>query len=188
MHLARLEPAARCAEPEPGAPRCGGQSASGPVSRQPAASHPVEIGRQLPPAVVRVSVGFGDIFSSRSFSASGRACAGGGGVRARVPRRGEWRPSRAAGRCRRGDEDDRERRRAELSEHVRAAGGWCRIAGATTREAPMTKRTGLPALLEKAGFSWWTRIEARSSKIRNYEPLHFHHMNRRLEDVWLAKK
>ncbi len=35
---------------------------------------------------------------------------------------------------------------------------------------------------------WWTRIETRSAKIKNYEPLHFHHMNRRLEDVWLAKQ
>ncbi len=46
-------------------------------------------------------------------------------------------------------------------------------------------------LLEKAWWSpglWWTRIEVRAAKIRNYEPLHFHHMNRRLEDVWLAKE
>ena len=46
-------------------------------------------------------------------------------------------------------------------------------------------------LLKKAWWTpglWWTRIEARSAKIRNYEPLHFHHMNRRLEDVWLAKE
>jgi len=34
----------------------------------------------------------------------------------------------------------------------------------------------------------WTRAEVRSSRIRNYEPLPNHHMNRRLEDVWLAKK
>ncbi len=35
---------------------------------------------------------------------------------------------------------------------------------------------------------WWTRIEVRSSKIKNYEPHHSHWMNRRLEDVWLAQK
>jgi peptide/nickel transport system substrate-binding protein len=35
---------------------------------------------------------------------------------------------------------------------------------------------------------WWTRIEVRSAKIKNYEPLHSHWMNRRLEDVWLAQK
>jgi hypothetical protein len=35
---------------------------------------------------------------------------------------------------------------------------------------------------------WWTRIEVRSSRIQNYEPLHSHWMNRRLEDVWLAEK
>ena len=35
---------------------------------------------------------------------------------------------------------------------------------------------------------WWTRIEVRSAKIKNYEPHHYHWMNRRLEDVWLAKK
>ena len=35
---------------------------------------------------------------------------------------------------------------------------------------------------------WWTRIEVRSSKIKNYEPHHSHWMNRRLEDVWMAQK
>ena len=34
----------------------------------------------------------------------------------------------------------------------------------------------------------WTRGEVRSAKIRNYEPMPNHWMNRRLEDVWLAKK
>jgi peptide/nickel transport system substrate-binding protein len=34
----------------------------------------------------------------------------------------------------------------------------------------------------------WTRGEVRSTKIRNYEPMPNHWMNRRLEDVWLAKK
>jgi peptide/nickel transport system substrate-binding protein len=34
----------------------------------------------------------------------------------------------------------------------------------------------------------WTRGEVRSSRIRNYEPMPNHHMNRRLEDVWLAEK
>ncbi len=34
---------------------------------------------------------------------------------------------------------------------------------------------------------WWTRIELRSARIRNYEPHHSHHMNRRFEDMWLAK-
>jgi peptide/nickel transport system substrate-binding protein len=35
---------------------------------------------------------------------------------------------------------------------------------------------------------YWTRIEARSVRIKNYEPHHSHHMNRRFEDVWLAQK
>ena len=35
---------------------------------------------------------------------------------------------------------------------------------------------------------WWTRIETRSALIKNYEPMHYHHMNRRMEDVWLAKQ
>jgi peptide/nickel transport system substrate-binding protein len=35
---------------------------------------------------------------------------------------------------------------------------------------------------------WWKRIETRSALIKNYEPMHFHHMNRRMEDVWLAKE
>ncbi len=34
---------------------------------------------------------------------------------------------------------------------------------------------------------WRTRIEVRSARIRNYEPHHSHHMNRRFEDMWLAK-
>jgi ABC-type transport system substrate-binding protein len=35
---------------------------------------------------------------------------------------------------------------------------------------------------------YWTRIEVRSAKIKNYEPHHSHWMNRRLEDMWLAKQ
>ena len=35
---------------------------------------------------------------------------------------------------------------------------------------------------------WWKRIETRSHLIKNYEPMHYHHMNRRMEDVWLAKE
>jgi len=35
---------------------------------------------------------------------------------------------------------------------------------------------------------WWTRIEARSALIKNYEPHHSHHMNRRFEDAWMAKE
>ena len=35
---------------------------------------------------------------------------------------------------------------------------------------------------------WWTRIEVRSARIRNYEPMPSHWQNRRLEDVWLAEK
>jgi len=35
---------------------------------------------------------------------------------------------------------------------------------------------------------WWSRAEVRSSRIRNYEPHPNHWMNRRLEDVWLAKQ
>jgi peptide/nickel transport system substrate-binding protein len=35
---------------------------------------------------------------------------------------------------------------------------------------------------------FWTRIEVRSARIKNYEPHHSHWMNRRLEDVWLAAK
>jgi len=46
-------------------------------------------------------------------------------------------------------------------------------------------------VLEKAWWIpglWWTRIEARSARIRNYEPQPSHHLNRRFEDVWLAEK
>ena len=35
---------------------------------------------------------------------------------------------------------------------------------------------------------WWTRIEVRSARIRNYEPQPSHWLNRRLEDVWLGQK
>jgi peptide/nickel transport system substrate-binding protein len=35
---------------------------------------------------------------------------------------------------------------------------------------------------------YWKRQEARSALIKNYEPMHYHHMNRRMEDVWLAEK
>ncbi len=35
---------------------------------------------------------------------------------------------------------------------------------------------------------FWTRIEVRSARIKNYEPHHSHHMNRRFEDIWLAKQ
>jgi peptide/nickel transport system substrate-binding protein len=35
---------------------------------------------------------------------------------------------------------------------------------------------------------WWTRVEVRSAKIRNYAPMPSHWLNRRLEDVWLAEK
>jgi peptide/nickel transport system substrate-binding protein len=34
----------------------------------------------------------------------------------------------------------------------------------------------------------WSRGEVRSAKIRNYTPMPNHWMNRRLEDMWLAKK
>jgi peptide/nickel transport system substrate-binding protein len=33
---------------------------------------------------------------------------------------------------------------------------------------------------------WYTRIEVRSARMRNYEPQPSHWMNRRFEDVWLA--
>jgi peptide/nickel transport system substrate-binding protein len=45
----------------------------------------------------------------------------------------------------------------------------------------ITKAWWLPGLA-------WTRGEVRSAKIRNYKPMPNHWMNRRLEDVWLAKK
>jgi peptide/nickel transport system substrate-binding protein len=35
---------------------------------------------------------------------------------------------------------------------------------------------------------WATRFEVRSARIRNYEPMPSHWMNRQLEDVWLAEK
>jgi ABC-type transport system substrate-binding protein len=35
---------------------------------------------------------------------------------------------------------------------------------------------------------WSTRLEVRSTKIRNYTPQPSHWMNRRFEDVWLAEK
>ena len=46
-------------------------------------------------------------------------------------------------------------------------------------------------VLEKAWLipgPWWTRIEVRSARIHNYEPLPTHLQNRRLEDVWLAER
>jgi peptide/nickel transport system substrate-binding protein len=46
-------------------------------------------------------------------------------------------------------------------------------------------------LLKKAWWVsglWWTRGEVRSSRIRNYQPMPSHWLNRRLEDVWLTKK
>jgi peptide/nickel transport system substrate-binding protein len=45
----------------------------------------------------------------------------------------------------------------------------------------MKKAWWLPGL-------WWSRAEVRSARIRNYEPMPNHWMNRRLEDVWLAEK
>jgi len=36
--------------------------------------------------------------------------------------------------------------------------------------------------------AWWTRLEVRSARIRNYAPMPSHWLNRRLEDVWLAEK
>jgi peptide/nickel transport system substrate-binding protein len=47
------------------------------------------------------------------------------------------------------------------------------------------------AVLQKAWWIpglWWTRVEVRSARLRNYEPQPSHWMNRRLEDVWLAEK
>jgi peptide/nickel transport system substrate-binding protein len=47
------------------------------------------------------------------------------------------------------------------------------------------------AVLQKAWWIpglWWTRVEVRSARIRNYEPQPSHWMNRRLEDVWLSEK
>ena len=46
-------------------------------------------------------------------------------------------------------------------------------------------------IIEKTWMSmglWWTRVEVRSAKIRNYDPQPSHWLNRRLEDVWLAEK
>ncbi len=46
-------------------------------------------------------------------------------------------------------------------------------------------------LIDKGHFLpglWWTRIEVRSARIKNYEPHPNQHMNRRFEDTWLAKQ
>jgi peptide/nickel transport system substrate-binding protein len=46
-------------------------------------------------------------------------------------------------------------------------------------------------ILQKAWWipgGWWTRLEVRSARIRNYEPHPSHWLNRRLEDVWMAEK
>jgi peptide/nickel transport system substrate-binding protein len=46
-------------------------------------------------------------------------------------------------------------------------------------------------VLEKAWWIpglWWTRIEVRSARLRNYEPQPSHHLNRRFEDVWLGER
>ncbi len=64
------------------------------------------------------------------------------------------------------------------------------------REMNEGKRIELVKEMEKAVLQkmwwipglWWTRVEARSARIRNYEPQPSHWMNRRLEDVWLAAK
>jgi peptide/nickel transport system substrate-binding protein len=45
----------------------------------------------------------------------------------------------------------------------------------------ITKAWWIPGL-------WWTRLEVRSARIHNYEPMPSHWMNRRLEDVWLSAK
>jgi peptide/nickel transport system substrate-binding protein len=47
------------------------------------------------------------------------------------------------------------------------------------------------AVLQKAWWMpglWSTRLEVRSTRIRNYKPMPSHWLNRRLEDVWLAEK
>ncbi len=64
------------------------------------------------------------------------------------------------------------------------------------REVDEAKRIELVHEMQRAIFdkSWWlqglgwTRIEVRSSRIRNYEPHPSHWDNRRLQDVWLAEK
>jgi peptide/nickel transport system substrate-binding protein len=46
-------------------------------------------------------------------------------------------------------------------------------------------------LLQKAWWIqgvWWSRLEVRSARIRNYEPQPSHWLNRRFEDLWLAAK
>lgn len=35
---------------------------------------------------------------------------------------------------------------------------------------------------------WWSRLEVRTARIRNYTPHPSHWLNRRLEDVWLSEK
>jgi peptide/nickel transport system substrate-binding protein len=49
------------------------------------------------------------------------------------------------------------------------------------QKAILTKAWWIPGL-------WATRLEVRSARIRNYEPMPSHWMNRRLEDVWLSEK
>lgn len=49
------------------------------------------------------------------------------------------------------------------------------------QQAILTKAWWIPGL-------WWTRTEVRSARLRNYEPMPSHWLNRRLEDVWLTEK
>jgi len=68
-----------------------------------------------------------------------------------------------------------EQQKVELNEQKRV-----QLAKELQKEL-MQKALWLPGL-------WWTRAEVRSARIRNYEPMPNHWMNRRLEDVWLAVK
>jgi ABC-type transport system substrate-binding protein len=46
-------------------------------------------------------------------------------------------------------------------------------------------------ILEKAWMIqglWTTRLEVRSARVHNYEPMPSHWLNRRFEDAWLAAK
>jgi ABC-type transport system substrate-binding protein len=49
------------------------------------------------------------------------------------------------------------------------------------REILLQKAWWIPGL-------WWTRAEARTARIHNYEPHPSHWMYRRLEDAWLSAK
>src|SRR5947209_1160049 len=82
------------------------------------------------------------------------------------------------------------------SAHARASIRWSRVSKRQKVERDAQKRAQLVHDMQKRIMAhaweivglWWTRVEVRSARIHNYEPLPSHWMNRRLEDVWLSAR